>query len=85
MQRRVAMSHTRDSQERPLPPKKCAITLPRDSVDVNEGRLIGSRQGSFFGCSAAYYDRLAATAHFSEPERRDHVRLSISRYSNWVS
>ena len=33
-------------------------------MDVNEGRLIGSLQGPFFGCSAAYYDPLAATAHF---------------------
>src|SRR3984957_17231883 len=38
MQRRVAMNHTRDSPKNaPSPPEKCALTLPRDSVDVNEG------------------------------------------------
>jgi hypothetical protein len=31
------MSHTRDSQERAITSGKCALTLPRDSVDVNDG------------------------------------------------
>src|SRR5271156_689572 len=39
MQRRVAMSHTRDSQERAVTSEECALTLPRDSVDVNEEQL----------------------------------------------
>jgi hypothetical protein len=37
MQRRVAMSHTQDSQERAVTSEKCALTLQRDFVDVNEG------------------------------------------------